>query len=229
LQQLKRLLRTLEESKVVAAPVKKDDKAVAVNSSKKEDKVAVAPPAKKEDKVAVAPPAKKDDKVAVAPPSKKDDKAPVKKEDKDDVPADIAETTGSQRRAIKNFKELAAAVKAVYPPNSQFPQRVAVAYLENLPIHMQFRLFRNAKVIIAQHGAGLSNLFFARNTTVGVIEISPYTTDNRLGKFTTAFPNCFEYLASAVDIKYTRVMQTGEFSDVDIPDVLRVIKRYLAP
>jgi hypothetical protein len=168
-----------------------------------------------------SPAAKTGGSTAVAPASK----APAPDPDEEDVQA---VTTGSQRRAIKNFKELAATLKETFPPlpGSAGP-RVSVAYLENLSIHAQFRLFRSAKVIIAQHGAGLSNIFFIRNAT-GIIEISPYTTENRVGKYTTAYPNCFEYLAKSIGVAYTRIQQNGEFSPVDIPTVVEVARHYLS-
>jgi hypothetical protein len=58
----------------------------------------------------------------------------------------------------------------------------------------QFNIFRNAKIIIAQHGSSLSNLFFCKNSTL--IEIIPEWDDN-----------WFKNLASFCKIKYTTINQ----------------------
>lgn len=71
-------------------------------------------------------------------------------------------TTGAQRRRISNIPELVMAV------GSKFSVRYVD--LANLGILEQAALFHTAKTIIAQHGAGLSNLVFCRKGAQ-VIEI----------------------------------------------------------
>ncbi len=60
---------------------------------------------------------------------------------------------GSAARVLENETALAAAVQA----SGIIPVR-----LENLPFADQVRLFRNAELVVAPHGAGLTNLGFAR-------------------------------------------------------------------
>jgi hypothetical protein len=133
---------------------------------------------------------------------------------------DPAETSGAQRRAIHNFAELDAALRRKF-------SSVNTVYLEGLPVRKQFWLFRNSKVIIAQHGAGLSNIFFASNSTKGVIEINPYNSRKRIGKYTYSFPDCFKYMCENVGLKYVRIAQTGEFSDVNIGNVVTAASRLM--
>lgn len=131
------------------------------------------------------------------------------------------ETTGAQRRAIRNFEELDRVLRYKFGS-------VNTVYLEGLSIRMQYQLFRSAKVIVAQHGAALSNLFFVTNNiTKGVVEISPYTRSHRIGKHTHSFPDCFKYICETIDVGYVRVQQEGEFSDVNVENVLNAVTKLL--
>ena len=133
---------------------------------------------------------------------------------------DPSGTSGSQRRAIKNFGELEGALRNGF-------KSVASVFMEGMSVRKQFRLFRSAKVIIAQHGAALSNIFFVNNMTRGIVEISPYTMENRIGKFTHSFPDCFRYVCESIGLQYVRIRQSGEFAEVDIEAVLSAASNLL--
>jgi hypothetical protein len=133
-----------------------------------------------------------------------------------------ADTTGAQRRSIQNFDVLEKILQ------EQFGEGVLTVYLEEHTILEQFSFFRNAQVIIAQHGAALANtLFVDSNYTKGIIEISPYSKNFREGKFTHALPDCFKYIAKLVNISYTRIVQKGEFSEIDELLVLKEARKLL--
>jgi hypothetical protein len=131
-----------------------------------------------------------------------------------------SDTSGAERRAIKNFQELDRALRNKF-------KSVKTVFLENMTIRQQFLLFQSAKVVVAQHGAALSNLFFLKNSSRGVVEVSPYTMEHRTGKHTHAFPDCFRYIAESMGLRYIRVEQAGEFSDVSIETVVTAATRLL--
>jgi hypothetical protein len=73
--------------------------------------------------------------------------------------------SGTQRRSIPNFAELAAHLAAVCPDYQSI-------ILEAASLAEQAEQFQNADVIIAQHGAALGNLIFCR-PGARIIEIAP--------------------------------------------------------
>lgn len=69
------------------------------------------------------------------------------------------------RRNIVNFEEVFAALQAA------FPEETWVVF-DSMPFDQCVRLFDRAKLIVGAHGAGLSNMMFARKGTP-VIELFP--------------------------------------------------------
>jgi capsular polysaccharide biosynthesis protein len=135
---------------------------------------------------------------------------------------DRSDTTGAQRRSIRNFDLLERILQ------EHFGETMVTVFLEEHSILEQYALFRNAEVVVGQHGAGLANIFFADTSyTKGLVEISPYTQNFRDGKYTHALPDCFKYITKFVNISYTRIFQKGEFSEVDELLVLKEISRIL--
>ena len=132
----------------------------------------------------------------------------------------FSQKSGSERRYINNFNDLETALRTR-------SQGVVTTYLEQTPVVEQFQMFQNARIIIAQHGASLSNIFFAGVNTMGIIEISPYTTENRIGQFTHAFPDCFQVLAHHLHLQYKRIHQIGEFSNVNVTAVINATRGML--
>jgi len=72
-----------------------------------------------------------------------------------------------QRRFIYNFKKLKAALK------EYFGNDLIVLNLDNMHLLHQYFYFSNAQLVIAQHGAGLCNIYFMKKNT-NVLEITPF-------------------------------------------------------
>jgi hypothetical protein len=72
----------------------------------------------------------------------------------------------AQRRIVYNHDELKRKLKKIYK------DKFINIELDGLSIFEQYNLFSNAKVIIGQHGAGLSNIYFMNDNST-VIEICP--------------------------------------------------------
>lgn len=75
------------------------------------------------------------------------------------------------KRHISNIDELAETLQKLYPSDN-----VIVSNLENLSFMEQVKLFHNAKLIIGQHGAALTNVLWSNPKCV-IIEI-----DKNLGR-----------------------------------------------
>jgi hypothetical protein len=131
--------------------------------------------------------------------------------------------TGAERRSISNFDALYEAVRSEFgKPGSR--TKVIAAYPEKMSIFEQFWLFQRARIVIGQHGAGLSNIFFTKpGKFIGLIEISPYTY-NRRGEIYRAFADCFQLLAESLDTQYYRVRQAGEFGSANVTETVEAIK-----
>jgi hypothetical protein len=68
--------------------------------------------------------------------------------------------TGQDRRNISNHAELHVAVRDRLKTT---PFSLSNVVLDRSGLYYQYHLFRNAKVVIAQHGAALANIFFMRS------------------------------------------------------------------
>ena len=97
--------------------------------------------------------------------------------------------SGNQRRSINNlfavYQQLRESRPAIY------------VFLELLPFWEQVFLFKHARVIVGQHGAGLANLLWAERTP-RVVEIC--TRDD---------PSFFEKLASSLNCRHERFLVDG--------------------
>jgi hypothetical protein len=79
------------------------------------------------------------------------------------VPSNLLKN-GNQRREIDKINKLKEYLSTKYPTNFKCIK------LEELPLQKQVSYFFNADVIIAAHGAGLSNMFFCRPQTT-IVEV----------------------------------------------------------
>jgi hypothetical protein len=70
--------------------------------------------------------------------------------------------TPSERRSIMNTQDIYMSLNKIYPTK--------IMQLDGLPLLEQIALFRSARIIIAQHGAALSNIIFC-NPYTKIIEI----------------------------------------------------------
>jgi hypothetical protein len=119
----------------------------------------------------------------------------------------VYSVTGSQTRSIKNHTALAAAL------TNRFGDKFENISLERASIYYQYRLFNSAKVIIAQHGGALANIFFMDQAS-HVVEISP--PYNREKYY-------FRNLAVFCGIKHHFILQEEDHSDVNIDEVVHSV------
>lgn len=131
--------------------------------------------------------------------------------------AKFYKTSGSERRSIRNHEELASALKGVYGTD------FSSISLERCSLYYQYQLFRSCKIVIAQHGAALANIFFMESSEVGgrghVVEVCPPWS-----RHTRHFKNLAEYSGVA----YTPVLQGEDHGDVSVGEVLEVVSSIVA-
>lgn len=72
--------------------------------------------------------------------------------------------SGAERRTISNHNDIVNLIKQKYRVKT-----LSIS-LEHLPFFNQYKLFRNAKIVVAQHGASLANICFMHKNTL-VIEL----------------------------------------------------------
>ena len=111
------------------------------------------------------------------------------------------QSSGDERRSIPNFSDIYQSV--------QHSHRAALAVIpETLPLTRQFALFATADIIVAQHGAALANMIWARPRAT-VIEI--YPDDVRI--------DFFRDLARCLGLRHRRFRQKDSHAAID-PDEL---------
>lgn len=101
--------------------------------------------------------------------------------------------TGARRRCLQNQQEINQVIRNVC---GTLGCPVKFIELERLGIQEQHRLFAQADIVVAQHGAGLCNLIFGRRHNLSVLEISHW------GLKTIA------HLATAKDMQHQYVNST---------------------
>jgi len=104
----------------------------------------------------------------------------------------VANNYKGQLRIIYNHDELQQTLKNKYGNNFRNVN------LENISFYEQYLLFKNAKIIIGQHGAGLTNIFFSQNKKTTLIEICPEWNN---GSY------CFANLSKFCGINYIAIIQ----------------------
>ena len=90
--------------------------------------------------------------------------------------------------------------------------------LERTSVFYQYLLFKNAKLIIANHGASLSNIIFM-NKNSSVIEII-----SKL-KLYEQKEDLFINLGNIFKLKYETIIVENEINDVDINSLHKTIKK----
>lgn len=117
--------------------------------------------------------------------------------------------TGADRRHIPNETELIDAISAEIAPH--------VVQLETTEFTEQIALFRRARIVIAQHGAGLNGLLWSRPGTC-VLEILPCSM---LGEPDTYFRN----MALRMNLRHSFMIQNGDHNPVDPHAIARYVAR----
>jgi len=111
-------------------------------------------------------------------------------------------TSGSTRRRIKNHEALIKALRLKYEGNinndSNNEYTILTTSLEGINLMDQYTLFHSANLVIAQHGAALSNIIFMQKNSSHVVEISP--PFSRQARY-------FRNLATHLNVSYSSVFQ----------------------
>jgi len=122
-------------------------------------------------------------------------------------------TSGSTRRRIANHQELVQALEAKFGGGGGggIGYTVVNESLEGKDMREQYRLFQSASLVVAQHGAALSNIVFMDKHSSHVVEISP--PYSRRAQY-------FRNIAQHVGVSYSSVMQRRNRGKVNISLVL---------
>ncbi len=130
----------------------------------------------------------------------------------------LDQLSGAMLRSINNHASLVAALRSEFGD-----QAFANLILERASIYYQYHIFSHAKLVIAQHGAALSNMFFMRHPNVTIIEISP-PSPNVLPQFKDGAKSHFRNLAKHLKIRLVNLEQSGIHSAVSVAALLALAK-----
>lgn len=126
----------------------------------------------------------------------------------------------NQRRIIYNHDKLRKRLE------DDFGNNFRNVVLEKLSFYEQYLLFRNARVIIGQHGAGLVNIVYSQDINATLIEIS---SDWNNGHFS------FENISHTCNINYISIPQNGmtkrewyKMNDISYTDIDESVFGYKA-
>lgn len=117
-------------------------------------------------------------------------------------PSSEIKAAGLQRRSISNFSDVEMALRRNFTD-------VNSVVLEHSPFMEQIYLFGSSDIIVAQHGAALTNIVWCKPNTL-VVEIAP------TGYRTTCFPPLSRHLG----LIHRLVRQDGMHGDCDISDLI---------
>jgi len=119
------------------------------------------------------------------------------------------DTAGAQRRSVPNLRE--------WPGQMSTDTPLGLFELTDLKVTDQIALANETRVLVAQHGAGLTNMVFMRPVG-GVVEIHPPLPDEAV--------DTFAVLARACGHTYVRVPQPHVHGDVDLRALTQAVSRY---
>jgi Glycosyltransferase 61 len=126
-----------------------------------------------------------------------------------------AKGSGRERRSVNNHREL-------YHALLQKHNGCLNVVLEEIPLARQFALFSLADIIIAQHGAALANLIWARAGAT-IIEIFPKTL-----RLDQKIWDLFRYLALCVGLRHRRFFQSEEHGEVAVELLCALVAKLIA-
>jgi len=125
---------------------------------------------------------------------------------------DLGSKSGSERRYIQNHAELKKELKKKY--GDKFKN----ISLENKSIMYQYHLFKNCKLLIAQHGAALANVIFMKKNN-SVLEIVPLT------KIRNEREDPFKNLSEMCKLNYYSFETTEDNPIINIEVILTIIDK----
>jgi hypothetical protein len=115
-------------------------------------------------------------------------------------------SSGTQRRSIPNIYEI---LKYLDKKNIEY----VYTELEDLTLGQQIALFKNARCIVAQHGASLTNIIFC-NPNVSIVEITPVLSKNT---------GMYRLLAYELNLKHEIIFQHTCHSPVEPKEIYQKI------
>jgi hypothetical protein len=125
----------------------------------------------------------------------------------------VLRRSGRDRRSLPNAGEIEDALRCAL--------RVPVTrvLLEGMSLSEQAAQFRAASLIVAQHGAALTNLVWSGPST-RVVEIVPCDFQHNAA--------CFRQLSHALGLDYRQVAQAGPHATVDVQVVVKAAHELLS-
>lgn len=115
-------------------------------------------------------------------------------------------TSGKKRRSIPNIEEIGDAIRRA-------GENADVFEMESMRLEEQSRVFGSAKVVVAQHGAALANIFWMKPGTK-VVEITPVHDRVYYGRLSEIF-----------GVRHEIVHQDSRHAPVDVEAVVAAIMR----
>lgn len=126
----------------------------------------------------------------------------------------VTASAGSDRRSIPNIMDIKKCIDSILG-------NTHVVTLENMTLSSQVEIFSSADIIIAQHGASMANLVWAKPGTI-VIEIIPRQMAGLLSIF-----DFFGDLCRCLGLQHKIILQDDYHAAVDI-DILSTELKTLA-
>jgi len=98
--------------------------------------------------------------------------------------------------------------------------------LETESLENQIKLFGEHDIIIAQHGAALTNIIFCKKNSI-IIEIRPRRDKKDSVSDSSRYEkqNAFEILSQSLGHKYFEVFQEHNHSEINLKDIVDLIKK----
>ena len=126
----------------------------------------------------------------------------------------LGQLSGKERRYITNHQEIVEYLK------SNFNDNFVNVSLERTSIYYQYLLFKNAKIIIANHGAALSNVIFMKEYSGSVIEIISKDKLNKENEDT------FKNLSLFCKLEHKFIITDNEIDNIDIKKLINIINTF---
>lgn len=98
--------------------------------------------------------------------------------------------------------------------------------LETESLENQIKLFGEHDIIIAQHGAALTNIIFCKKNSI-IIEIRPRRDKKDSVSDSSRYEkqNAFEILSQSLGHKYFEVFQEHNHSEINLKDIVDLVKK----
>ncbi len=122
--------------------------------------------------------------------------------------AEIGRTSGSQRRSIPNIDSLCDLLNK--------HRKIEIFNPEDKDLALQIAVFSEAKVVVAQHGAALTNIIWMRPGSLVIEIIPPDKVPANPGQ------EFFSHLAEEMNIRHQYVFQDHEHAELTQPQMRQI-------